>query len=76
MKKTYILLTLLVSTLSFSNSIEEKKKSEVIDDCYAVYKATKDAAIEQGFSDTAAQAIGAAAYNTCKGKTRTLQNSN
>jgi hypothetical protein len=27
MKKTYILLTLLVSTLSFSNSIEEKKKS-------------------------------------------------
>lgn len=66
---------MLVSSFMYSNNNVKTKKLviEKTDDCMTVYKATKDACIEQGFSDTAAVLIAGAAYNTCKGKTRTLK---
>jgi len=69
MKKTVIIFSLIL--VPFFGFINEKKKTvKKIDVCTDVYRATRDAALSEGFNYSKAQQIGAAAYYTCRGLTR------
>ncbi len=59
MKKILTTTLLFVTFISFSNTKTETN-------CTEVYRATRDAAQGQGFNQSEAQQIGAAAYYACK----------
>ncbi len=47
-------------------SVEKKSLIKKADACTDVYRATRDAALAEGFNYTKAQQIGAAAYYSCR----------
>lgn len=63
-RKIIIFSIILLPAIGFSN--EKVKKIKKVDACTDVYRATRDAALAEGFNYTKAQQIGAAAYYSCR----------
>ncbi|UGS21052.1 hypothetical protein [Flavobacterium cyclinae] len=65
MKSKIIIYSLiLLPIMGFSG--EKKSTIKNADACTDVYRATRDAALAEGFNYTKAQQIGAAAYYSCR----------